>query len=101
MIRRPPRSTLVPYTTLLRNPGNNRRQEVEATTAGGACRDPGVSTSVIGFYSPLDVVGNAANSRIPWQGAVSRHEQLKNSVCQIRIRHVWTPVTDRGRIPAY
>src|SRR3989442_6626054 len=36
MIRRPPRSTLFPYTTLFRSPGKARRQDlIERLAAGG------------------------------------------------------------------
>src|SRR2546422_5742826 len=37
MIRRPPRSTLFPYTTLFRSPRTIRRDEPER--ASGACRE--------------------------------------------------------------
>src|SRR3712207_7288771 len=42
MIRRPPRSTLFPYTTLFRSPGQPRR-------AGGAGRGVGPRRGVRGF----------------------------------------------------
>src|SRR2546429_5905176 len=39
MIRRPPRSTLFPYTTLFRSPHGFRLDPVEAVYLGGTARD--------------------------------------------------------------
>src|SRR2546430_9387687 len=40
MIRRPPRSTLFPYTTLFRSPAHRERHEVEHLVRGSGGRDP-------------------------------------------------------------
>src|SRR3712207_9585743 len=39
MIRRPPRSTLFPYTTLFRSPQSRGKPDIKACTARCACRD--------------------------------------------------------------
>src|SRR2546430_13485292 len=41
MIRRPPRSTLFPYTTLFRSPERGGRATRRAATAGGGLSSPG------------------------------------------------------------
>src|SRR5688572_31767129 len=43
MIRRPPRSTLFPYTTLFRSGDGGRRREAPSTAEGGHQLSPGTS----------------------------------------------------------
>src|SRR2546430_15768197 len=48
MIRRPPRSTLFPYTTLFRSPNARRRVERPLSRVGGAARRRGGRGGTLG-----------------------------------------------------
>src|SRR3712207_7875570 len=61
MIRRPPRSTLFPYTTLFRSPGQKLREVQgvlgharERPMVGGGAEDQGVRLAHL-LYKPLDL----------------------------------------------
>src|SRR3712207_7675184 len=58
MIRRPPRSTLFPYTTLFRSPEGTlpvyRFSVPETVGAGGELREPGTRTEVVALPPGLD-----------------------------------------------
>src|SRR3712207_9007334 len=68
MIRRPPRSTLFPYTTLFRSPRVERvglHHHVEPGDVGNlavAVRDPG---DVEGARGPVDLLGHALHHAAP------------------------------------
>src|SRR3712207_7756061 len=54
MIRRPPRSTLFPYTTLFRS-GRTIKLRVESRAIGAASREPGKCPDRVGFVRSLRV----------------------------------------------
>src|SRR5256885_14449766 len=60
MIRRPPRSTLFPYTTLFRSRGQTVALVVDAATARywAMIESPGVADSVLS-YGPIDLPSGA------------------------------------------
>src|SRR3712207_8680612 len=67
MIRRPPRSTLFPYTTLFRSPGIPRR----ASSLPRSESAPGVGE----FESPAACAASARSSRVPSHREVRRSEE--------------------------
>src|SRR2546427_1031662 len=50
MIRRPPRSTLFPYTTLFRSDGAAPRERLEALSMTGHATLPLIPTAVVGSH---------------------------------------------------
>src|SRR3712207_7849399 len=91
MIRRPPRSTLFPYTTLFRSRPAHERLERELGFAAGAAA-PGREAAVTllarfhGFFAG-------------WGPALQFHLQDDAFVSQIGRAPVWTPVTPISRMP--
>src|SRR2546427_5337808 len=75
MIRRPPRSTLFPYTTLFRSPGCNH--QVDGVALGGdaqlAVADPGQRTQVARFQ----LVGSRSEEH------TSELQSQSNLVCRL------------------
>src|SRR3989454_4984161 len=61
MIRRPPRSTLFPYTTLFRSEGEQQRYETTVVRADGEERNVAVSTTPLVLDG--DLVGTVATLR--------------------------------------
>src|SRR3712207_8205539 len=79
MIRRPPRSTLFPYTTLFRSP----RAEVEGLMA--------LFADLIESETP----------ELDEQGVRMRFTGRRGEVSEIGKAHVWTPVTPISRMPSF
>src|SRR5256885_9704058 len=83
MIRRPPRSTLFPYTTLFRSPLRRRvegRMDIETGTAAGAGR-PGSGKRRIGIGYVHDMRQLAAN-----KGRSEEHTSELQSPCNLVCR---------------
>src|SRR6266853_6393238 len=53
---------------------------MEATAARRAAGLLGISTRIVGLDAPLDPVGDAADPRMPGQGAIRWHEGLEDGV---------------------
>src|SRR2546425_170188 len=96
MIRRPPRSTLFPYTTLFRSrSAPRRRQERLPDRAAGAPREDGVDAPVL----PLGDVG-----RVCPRGAGSRGPSSPCSILPRMLadgRGLGVTTTDRGALDLY
>src|SRR2546427_7976391 len=81
MIRRPPRSTLFPYTTLFRSPDGSTEEEAPPPESGGAAAPLGPS-------GPVAVVpGRPGDEPSPTPPEIGR-------------AHVCTPVTVQYRMPS-
>src|SRR3712207_7085411 len=86
MIRRPPRSTLVPYTTLFRSSSLSRLLQLEIVDAAGRAvlgSDVIASTSLVGRHEPNDgpdagVSGNFGSSEY-FRGVPDRKSTRLNS----------------------
>src|SRR5260221_12086546 len=78
MIRRPPRSTLFPYTTLFRSRADDAAEELEWRRDGGGCGkmvhqlggDPGITTELVDHLpasatvpTPLKFLGRIVGTR--------------------------------------
>src|SRR5574337_1671163 len=65
MIRRPPRSTLFPYTTLFRSGGFDRdRQRSESRLGRGHALDAAVPAVDVDDHEPRDPAGDDADVRV-------------------------------------
>src|SRR3712207_6973358 len=67
MIRRPPRSTLFPYTTLFRSRARVAQRDAHAGAGGGLLARHGVD--------PLVLAGPAHDDEVPAAGRVPRSEE--------------------------
>src|SRR5258706_6365465 len=99
MIRRPPRSTLFPYTTLFRSAGDLHR----LTIRGSRCHVLVRQDEETGYKAMLHLVP-VAGVALRSEEHTSELQSLTNLVCrlllEIRRAHVWTPVTDQNRMPS-
>src|SRR3989440_5674653 len=77
MIRRPPRSTLFPYTTLFRSPFDMKRGAVVAQLQNGALRLLADGVALIGAGNPENRLGSVAgaNERAVELDALHRSEE--------------------------
>src|SRR5256885_5259792 len=85
MIRRPPRSTLFPYTTLFRSPGRNRRHAPCA--AGQAAARSAGALGAAGRFQPV-AAGGRANplGHEPRPGRSEEHTSELQSPCNLVCR---------------
>src|SRR5690348_18186192 len=79
MIRRPPRSTLFPYTTLFRSPGALPRRGVRRLPHGVAPHPPPDRVLVPQPVAELQLRREGLRARRPRQGAVDRKSTRLNS----------------------
>src|SRR2546430_8138726 len=76
MIRRPPRSTLFPYTTLFRSPGGDLRRHYRAAQRAGSAQPRAVSR---GFHVPA-LAGRARHLDRKSTRLNSSHSQISYAV---------------------
>src|SRR3712207_8047561 len=83
MIRRPPRSTLFPYTTLFRSPAG--RRVAEARSAGGRGRGPVLprATRPRRVVGPRGGAGRGRRARDPRRGPDRKSTRLNSSHANI------------------
>src|SRR2546430_9531219 len=91
MIRRPPRSTLFPYTTLFRSPRSFRRRRVHRLSSGPTI-GPAQNTRRRVFRPPglVASLGAGVGARVPLIGRTPRSEEhtselqsQSNLVCRL------------------
>src|SRR2546430_6982444 len=66
MIRRPPRSTLFPYTTLFRSTRTRRGDSGWYRASGQSCRDAAITTSLPGKADRKSTRLNSSHSQISY-----------------------------------
>src|SRR3712207_7559610 len=98
MIRRPPRSTLFPYTTLFRSQGTDSRPEQMRRVAEGSLKRLGVEVIDL-FYQhrvdpnvPIEDVAGAVGSLVA-EGKVKHFGLSEAGAATIRRAHAVFPVT--------
>src|SRR3712207_7685142 len=91
MIRRPPRSTLFPYTTLFRSPARPRCSSVPTARSSGPARSPAprlrirmtsdeIRQQFLGFFQQRD------HKRLPWGRSEEHTSELQSRqylVCRL------------------
>src|SRR5256884_412952 len=99
MIRRPPRSTLFPYTTLFRSQyGHSRDHRSDRPQVLLA-----VATDAQGLPLHLEVLRGNRGDTTTLQGLLStlrRRFGIREAGFEIGRAHAWTPVTATSRTPA-
>src|SRR5256885_10981829 len=87
MIRRPPRSTLFPYTTLFRSADGGYTVTLTVTDARGAA-SPAASTTAHVQASPLVVLaaGNISSCGSDWDERSEEHTSELQSPCNLVCR---------------
>src|SRR2546430_10369846 len=99
MIRRPPRSTLFPYTTLFRSPRDREKLQVEFDGGGRAREHDDLAVvwrEPIGPYRQGVGAGRDVLLRAAERHAVESHPRTPGE--QIRRAHVRNPVTIKSRM---
>src|SRR2546430_3318813 len=91
MIRRPPRSTLFPYTTLFRSRDSNTLPAFQGNTAGGIERSLEALTSLLGWWDALLVIAGGVNTPDRDRKSTrlnSSHSQISYAVFCLKKKHL-------------
>src|SRR5205807_6644288 len=92
MLRRPPSSTLFPYTTLFRSPSARPRPALSAPRARGAGGPAGLRVSALSQARPAHAGGGAARSE--------EHTSELQSPCNLVCRLLLEKKKERRHNPA-
>src|SRR6266498_3655680 len=95
MIRRPPRSTLFPYTTLFRSPDDPRHLHVPHAGEPGRHRRPGVGLRRADFWADnAGATGTPPGHWIALVGQIARNDGLSLTAAAEAYARVGIAVTD-------
>src|SRR2546422_3063900 len=101
MIRRPPRSTLFPYTTLFRSPGRGRDRGHRRLRGSGVCRRPRCDVDVRAGHGRRDRKSTRLNSSHGYISYAVFCLKKKKKICNVkkskRSKEICTPTTSRER----
>src|SRR5688572_32023649 len=94
MIRRPPRSTLLPYTTLFRSEGGEGAERDQRVHGRGAVAQAGPRGAVEGQRAPHDHRGGERERRPRSEEHTSELQSQSNLVCRLLLEKKKTNITN-------